>query len=79
MMKLLNLFIVILIVCDQHVPHGLGVRIPAFHAGGPGSIPGVGVLFVNNYCRSHTQNLAYRKINYYFRIIGVETSTSIRG
>ena len=25
------------------IPHGLVVRIPAFHAGGPGSIPGVGV------------------------------------
>ena len=24
------------------VPYGLVVRIPAFHAGGPGSIPGVG-------------------------------------
>ena len=24
------------------IPHGLVVRIPAFHAGGPGSIPGVG-------------------------------------
>ena len=24
------------------VPHGLVVRIPAFHVGGPGSIPGVG-------------------------------------
>ena len=30
------------------VPYGLVVRIPAFHAGGPGSIPGVGarLLFV---------------------------------
>ena len=27
------------------VPYGLVVRIPAFHAGGPGSIPGVGELF----------------------------------
>lgn len=26
----------------QPVPYGLVVRIPAFHAGGPGSIPGVG-------------------------------------
>jgi hypothetical protein len=26
------------------VPYGLVVRIPAFHAGGPGSIPGVGTL-----------------------------------
>lgn len=27
------------------VPYGLVVRIPAFHAGGPGSIPGVGGRF----------------------------------
>ena len=24
-------------------PYGLVVRIPAFHVGGPGSIPGVGI------------------------------------
>ena len=27
------------------IPYGLVVRIPAFHAGGPGSIPGVGASF----------------------------------
>ena len=27
---------------SQILPYGLVVRIPAFHAGGPGSIPGVG-------------------------------------
>ena len=27
------------------IPYGLVVRIPAFHAGGPGSIPGVGGVF----------------------------------
>ncbi len=27
------------------IPHGLVVRIPAFHVGGPGSIPGMGTLF----------------------------------
>ena len=27
------------------VPDGLGVRIPGFHPGGPGSIPGLGVFF----------------------------------
>ena len=26
----------------QSVPDGLGVRIPGFHPGGPGSIPGLG-------------------------------------
>ena len=30
------------IVIQQQLPYGLVVRIPAFHAGGPGSIPGVG-------------------------------------
>ena len=29
----------------QAIPYGLVVRIPAFHAGGPGSIPGVGALY----------------------------------
>ena len=27
---------------DLTIPHGLMVRIPGFHPGGPGSIPGVG-------------------------------------
>lgn len=35
-----------MIIEKQHylvvLPYGLVVRIPAFHAGGPGSIPGVG-------------------------------------
>ena len=30
---------------DHPVPDGLGVRIPGFHPGGPGSIPGLGVHF----------------------------------
>ena len=30
---------------SSQVPDGLGVRIPGFHPGGPGSIPGLGVLF----------------------------------
>ena len=29
----------------SRIPYGLVVRIPAFHAGGPGSIPGVGAQF----------------------------------
>ena len=32
-------------VTTKHVPDGLGVRIPGFHPGGPGSIPGLGALF----------------------------------
>ena len=30
----------------QSVPDGLGVRIPGFHPGGPGSIPGLGASFI---------------------------------
>jgi hypothetical protein len=30
----------------SQIPYGLVVRIPASHAGGPGSIPGVGDLFL---------------------------------
>ena len=30
----------------NRVPYGLVVRILAFHAGGPGSIPGVGRFFI---------------------------------
>ena len=28
------------------IPDGLGVRIPGFHPGGPGSIPGLGGIFM---------------------------------
>ena len=31
---------------SSQVPDGLGVRIPGFHPGGPGSIPGLGVFFL---------------------------------
>ena len=31
------------------VLHGLVVRIPGFHPGGPGSIPGVGNFFVDTF------------------------------
>ena len=34
--------IVLILAAEWGVPYGLVVRIPAFHAGGPGSIPGVG-------------------------------------
>ena len=38
-------------------PDGLGVRIPGFHPGGPGSIPGLGVflnfqLYVLYFCKT---------------------------
>ena len=32
------------------IPYGLVVRILAFHAGGPGSIPGVGRIFLLTDC-----------------------------
>ena len=32
-------------VLENPFPDGLGVRIPGFHPGGPGSIPGLGVFF----------------------------------
>ena len=38
------------------LPYGLVVRIPAFHAGGPGSIPGVGTCF----CHVQTLNAVHR-------------------
>jgi hypothetical protein len=31
-----------------YIPYGLVVRIPAFHAGGPGSIPGVGKIIFSH-------------------------------
>ena len=33
---------------NEGLPYGLVVRIPGFHPGGPGSIPGVGTLFFLN-------------------------------
>ncbi len=36
-----------------YLPYGLVVRIPAFHAGGPGSIPGVGILLFYVYIYKH--------------------------
>ena len=32
-------------ILENPFPDGLGVRIPGFHPGGPGSIPGLGVFF----------------------------------
>ena len=32
---------------EKSVPDGLGVRIPGFHPGGPGSIPGLGVFLAD--------------------------------
>ena len=41
-----TVYVYILYVVDLvQVPDGLGVRIPGFHPGGPGSIPGLGVSF----------------------------------
>ena len=34
----------------ESIPDGLGVRIPGFHPGGPGSIPGLGVFSFQQFC-----------------------------
>ena len=39
-------------------PYGLVVRIPAFHVGGPGSIPGVGTQFL------------FRQSNPFYNLLG---------
>ena len=46
------------------LPYGLVVRIPAFHAGGPGSIPGVGTDIFYISCINFVDQRAnsYRKI-----------------
>ena len=49
---------------NRHIRRGLVVRISAFHAGGPGSIPGVGILFfflLRNWCRVKNKT----KVNMY--------------
>ena len=42
------------------IPHGLVVRIPAFHVGGPGSIPGVGTLVLFNCSYGFDENIDAR-------------------
>ena len=39
------------------IPHGLVARIPGFHPGGPGSIPGMGDMFFLFYDKTSTINL----------------------
>ena len=43
------------------VPDGLGVRIPGFHPGGPGSIPGLGASFFirKSFCTSPWESVEY--------------------
>ena len=36
---------IITVYYKANIPRGLVARIPRFHRGGPGSIPGVGTLF----------------------------------
>ena len=43
-----NLFVRATFLVKQHVPDGLGVRIPGLHPGGSGSIPGLGAVFSVN-------------------------------
>ena len=42
-------------ITRSNIPRGLVARIPRFHRGGPGSIPGVGTLFT--FFSLHTANL----------------------
>ncbi len=55
-------------VCLISLPYGLVVRILAFHAGGPGSIPGVGKIFL-----IHFQN--FRK--YFITLTYIKTVASL--
>ena len=46
---------------NKRLPYGLVVRIPGFHPGGPGSIPGVGTLvFKLQNTRSHDESVLLR-------------------
>ena len=51
----------------KQVPDGLGVRIPGFHPGGPGSIPGLGDLFdlVNSDWTEFTWRLQSQGASFY--------------
>ena len=43
-------FFFLLYLCSPKfhvIPYGLAVRIPGFHPGGPGSIPGMGIHFLS--------------------------------
>ena len=46
--NIINSYIIYVIelYSNDILPYGLVVRIPAFHAGGPGSIPGVGTFLL---------------------------------
>ena len=63
-----------MLVLVQHVPDGLGVRIPRFHRGGPGSIPGLGVYFLNYLFRFKATSISDPKI---LPRIELEVSTPI--
>ena len=39
------LFVSFVYAYHRGIPYGLAVRIPGFHPGGPGSTPGMGILF----------------------------------
>ena len=52
---------------NEGLPYGLVVRIPGFHPGGPGSIPGVGTIFyplVQALCKHESlrHRISYSKI-----------------
>ena len=45
-------------------PDGLGVRIPGFHPGGPGSIPGLGAFLVPLWGKSSLFDSEFNLFNY---------------
>ena len=47
----------------MQVPDGLGVRIPGFHPGGPGSIPGLGVFLLDYIPFNYRWVLVYRDLD----------------
>ena len=51
---------------NEHVsvPDGLGVRIPGFHPGGPGSIPGLGVFYPKKIAKVHSLLTYFYPIRY---------------
>ena len=46
-------------------PFGLVVRIPGFHPGGPGSIPGVGMLPFSFLQSTYTVDLFHRSLAFF--------------
>ena len=57
----------------QSIPDGLGVRIPGFHPGGPGSIPGLGEFF-----KMCIKNSPKQSIRWHYSILSGDSILCIR-